>query len=159
MYQTFLIETNYQRVYNPGKTGNLETVLKLKVGAPVVITSNHSKRKYREDGLTNGARGFVHCIQTSKDDPEKVEVVWVIFNDPKVGRLYRADHYLLKEVFNPGHPLATPILPVRKKFKAKGGNVEYLCQKFSLSLAYALTAHKCQGLTLEEVIILEQIHH
>ena len=138
---------------NPGKTGNLETVLKLKVGAPVVITSNHSKRKYREDGLTNGARGFVHAIQTSNDDPEKVEVVWVIFNDPKVGRLYRADHYLLNEVFNPGHPLATPILPVRKNFKTKFGNVEYIRQNFSLSLAYAITAHKCQGLTLEEVII------
>ena len=43
---------------NPGKTGNLQTELKLKVGAPVVITSNHSKQKYREDGIVNGARGF-----------------------------------------------------------------------------------------------------
>ena len=35
---------------NPGKTGNLQTELKLKVGAPIVITSNHSKQKFREDG-------------------------------------------------------------------------------------------------------------
>ena len=28
---------------NPGKTGNLQTLLKLKVNAPVVITTNHSK--------------------------------------------------------------------------------------------------------------------
>ena len=33
---------------NPGLTGNLQDVLKIKVGAPIVITSNHSKQKYRE---------------------------------------------------------------------------------------------------------------
>ena len=42
---------------NAGKTGNLQTELKLKVGAPVVVTTNHSKQKYKEDGLMNGARG------------------------------------------------------------------------------------------------------
>ena len=31
---------------NPGKTGNLESQLKLKVGAPVLVTVNHSKQKY-----------------------------------------------------------------------------------------------------------------
>ena len=49
--------------------------------------------------------------------------------------------------------MATPILPVRKNFKLKFGNVEYQRQNFALSLAYAITAHKCQGETLEDVII------
>ena len=40
---------------NPGQTGNLQTELKLKVGAPVIITKNHSKQKFREDGIVNGA--------------------------------------------------------------------------------------------------------
>ena len=35
----------------------------------------------------------------------------------------------------------------------KFGNVEYQRQNFALSLAYAVTAHKCQGETLKEVII------
>ena len=35
----------------------------------------------------------------------------------------------------------------------KFGNVEYQRTNFALSLAYALTSHKCQGETLEEVII------
>ena len=50
MYQD---NQNYQKKLkdNPGKTGNLETELNLKVGAPVVITTNHSKQKYREDGI------------------------------------------------------------------------------------------------------------
>ena len=39
---------------NATKTGNLQTVLKLKLKAPVVVTINHSKRKYREDGIVNG---------------------------------------------------------------------------------------------------------
>ena len=49
--------------------------------------------------------------------------------------------------------MATPILPVRKNFKLNFGAVEYQRQNFALSLAYAITAHKCQGETLEEVII------
>jgi hypothetical protein len=53
---------------NPGETGNLETELKLKIGAPVVVTSNHSKQKFREDGIVNGARGYVQSISVSKDN-------------------------------------------------------------------------------------------
>ena len=40
-----------------------------------------------------------------------------------------------------------------KEKKFTHGNVEYQRSNFALSLAYALTAHKCQGETLEEVII------
>ena len=136
---------------NLNKTGNLPTTLKLKVGAPVVITSNHSKAKYREDGIVNGARGYVQAVQTSEDNSDKVEIIWVIFNNEKIGRLYRFENINLRQKFNPGHALATPIFPERKKFSH--GNVEYQRTNFALSLAYALTAHKCQGETLEEVII------
>ena len=48
---------------NPGKTGNLQVQLNLKVGAPVVVTSNNSKQKYHDDGIVNGARGFVQAVQ------------------------------------------------------------------------------------------------
>ena len=138
---------------NPSKTGNLEGDLKLKVGASVVITKNHSKQVYREDGIMNGARGFVQAIQTSKNDPEKVEVVWIVFQNENIGKRYRFEHMHLRQKFNPGHQNATPILPSRTKFKVKFGNVEYQRQNFALSLAYAITAHKCQGETLQEVII------
>ena len=36
---------------NPGKTGNIQTELRLTIGAPVLITSNHPKKKYKEDGI------------------------------------------------------------------------------------------------------------
>ena len=138
---------------NPGKTGNLQEDLRLKVGAPVVITKNHSKTKYKEDGIMNGARGFIQAIQTSTSNPEKVEVVWVIFNNEDIGKRYRFDYKHLRKSFNPGHENATPILPSRSNFKNKFGNIEYQRQNFALSLAYALTSHKCQGETLDEVII------
>ena len=60
---------------NPGKTGNLQTTLKLRIGAPIVITVNHAKRKYRDDGYINGARGYVQAVQVAKDDPNKVDIV------------------------------------------------------------------------------------
>ena len=96
---------------NPGKTGNLQAELKLRVGAPVVITSNHQKQKYREDGIVNGARGFVQAIQMSKENPQKVEIVWMVFNNEEVGKLYRFDNNNRRKDFDPGHKLATPILP------------------------------------------------
>ena len=115
---------------NLGKTGSLQSTLKVKVGAPVVITSNHDKQKYREDGIMNGARGYVQAVQTSKENPEKVDVIWIIFNNESVGRLYRFDHNHLRKSFNPGHQLSTPILPTRTNFKIKFGNVEYQRQTF-----------------------------
>ena len=138
---------------NPNKTGNLPDVLKIKVNAPVVITSNHRKAKFREDGLVNGARGYIQAIQVNRDSPDQVEIIWVIFNNEEIGRRYRFEHNYLRKNFNPGNPLATPILPERKSFSPKGSSVRYQRTQFPLSLAYALTAHKCQGETLEEVIV------
>ena len=138
---------------NPGKTGNLSTQIQLREGAPVIITVNHPKKKYKEDGIINGARGFVQSIQTTKTDPEKVEIVWVVFNKETVGKLYRFEHRHLRKGYDPGHPRATPILPERKTFKEKYGNIEYQRTNFPLALAYAMTSHKCQGETLELVII------
>ena len=136
---------------NPGKTANLQNQLRLRKGAPVFITSNHPKRKYKEDGLCNGARGYVQSLQVSPSNPDKVDIVWVVFNNPNVGKLYRFEMKHLREKYNPGHHLACPILPERKTFSY--GNIEHQRTNFPLSLAYSMTAHKCQGDTLDKVII------
>ena len=125
----------------------------MRVGCPVVITANHSKQKFREDGIVNGCRGFVQAIQCSIENPEKVDIVWVVFHDQSVGRRYRFEHSHLRKHFNPGHKYATPILPSRRTFKTNYGNDEYQLQNFPLTLSYAVTAHKSQGETLNEVII------
>ena len=61
--------------------------LKLKVGIPVVVTSNHSKQKYKEDGIIIGAREFAQAIQTSVHNPEKVDVVWIVFKNENIKQL------------------------------------------------------------------------
>ena len=132
---------------NLGKTGNLPTILKVKVGAPVVVTSNHKKRKFKEDGIVNGARGYVQAVQTDPEDRDKVEVIWVVFHEEKIGRRYRGEHYHLRANFDPGHPLATPILPERSTFPGgKRGGVKFQRTNFPLSLAFCITSHKCQVL-------------
>ena len=135
------------------KMGSLPRKLILKAGAPIVVTSNHAKGKYRDDGIMNGARGYVQAIQMSKDKREDVEAVWVVFNNENIGKLYRMEHNHMRQDFKPGHPLAMPILPERKKYTPRGGNIQYQRTNFPLSLAYAITAHKCQGETLKYVII------
>jgi hypothetical protein len=135
------------------QTGGLEKKLKLKVGAPIVITSNHQTAKYKEDGIVNGARGYIDSLQTTKDNPENIEVVWVVFKDKNVGRLLRYDYRGLKKKHRPNDDNAVPIIKQKKSFTIQNGEVRFQRFQFPLTLAYAITAYKCQGDTLEEVII------
>ena len=136
------------------QTGQLPPKLVIKKGAPIVITSNHSKAVYKEDGIMNGARGYIAHIQTHDDDPEDVEIIWIIFNNKENGAKYRADHRHLRGNQQLDE-FATPILPIKKRFKIKMGNVEYQRKQFSITLAYALTAHKCQGETFDGGVIVD----
>ena len=133
--------------------GQLSASLLLKKHAPVVITSNHSEAKYRQDGVNNGARGYVDSIQTNPDDPNMVDVVWVVFNDKKIGQKLRQDKQCLLKQHKPESELAVPIEKLKKEFRPGSGNIAYQRSQFPLTLAYALTSHKCQGQTLDEVII------
>ena len=134
------------------RTGQLPTKLFLREGAPVMITSNHSKSKYKNDGIVNGARGYIDSIQASSTDPDVAEVVWIRFHDDKIGQLLRIDSVSLLKNFKPNDSLSVPITKQKKPFKTTG-NVEYLRDQFPLTLCYAVTAHKSQGQTLEEVLI------
>ena len=134
------------------RTGQLPTKIRFKEGAPVMITSNHIISKYKNNGIVNGARGYIDSIQPSSSDPDVAEVVWVRFNDDKIGQLLRIDSVALLKNHKPNDPLSVPIKRQKKPFSIKG-NTEYLRDQFPLTLCYALTAHKSQGATLEEVLI------
>ena len=131
------------------RTGQLPTNLKIKAGAPCMITSNHPKNKYKMNGIVNGARGFIDSIQMSKDDPDIPEVVWVRFNDDNIGQLLRKDSIELLKNHTPNDKLAVPIEKQKKRFQMTG-HTEYLRDQFALTLSYSVTTHKSQGATLEE---------
>ena len=125
------------------QTGSLPGQLFIKVGAPVVITSNHRNKRWKEDGIMNGARGYIDHIDVSEDNPEEVTVIWVVFKNREHGAKYRkAPEHLKLRNFRDLHEDATPILPTKKTFKVKTGNVEYQRKQFALSLGYAVTVHK-----------------
>ena len=127
--------------------------MRLKVGAPVLITSNHHKKKYKEDGIVNGARGYVDSIQYSSSKNSEAEVIWVVFKNQTVGRLLRLDLSHLKKNHQPRNKDAVPILKQKKNFTINKGEVRYQRCQFPMTLAYAITSYKCQGDTLDEVII------
>ena len=66
------------------QTGGLEKRLTVKKNAPIVITSNHHIAKYKEDGIVNGARGYIDSIQVSRQNKEEVEAIWIVFKDKNV---------------------------------------------------------------------------
>ena len=135
------------------QTGGLEQKLLIKKNAPIVLTSNHHIAKYKEDGIVNGARAYIDSIQVSKKDKDVVEVIWVVFKDQTVGRLLRYEYNHLKKMHKPIHDDAVPILKQKKNFTINKGEVRFQREQFPLTLAYAITAYKCQGETLDEVII------
>ena len=135
------------------QTGGLESTIFLKNDAPVVITSNHPQSKFKEDGIVNGARGYVDSVQVSKTEPEKIDVIWVTFKDKNIGKLLRYEYRNLKKMHKPNDENAVPILRQKKGFTTHNGEIKFQRHQFPLTLSYAITSYKCQGDTLEEVII------
>ena len=131
--------------------GQLEHVVKLKKGAPVMLTSNHQEQRYKNNGIVNGSRGYVDSFQVSKTNPDKVEIIWVCFLDEKTGQLLRDDNKALLKHHKPNNPMAVPIRTQKKQFSYL--NYKFLREQFPVTLCYAITSHKSQGQTLEEVII------
>ena len=52
-----------------------------------MITTNHENKKYKNNGIVNGSRGYIDSIQTMIGNPDVAEVIWVRFNDDKTGQL------------------------------------------------------------------------
>ena len=141
--------------FNTTNGGMMKNLI-IREGAPVMITTNHQVAQFKEDGLTNGAFGYIDFIQVSDKNPEVVEIIWVVFRDKRVGKKHykAAKRKLRKEEFaHLIHEDALPILPSTKEFKVKQGNVHYMRKQFALTLAYAMTAHKSQGASKDKVIV------
>ena len=106
-----------------------------------MVTSNHPQKKYKENGIVNGARGFIDSIQTSKEHEDIVEVIWVKFSDPNIGQLLRNDNKELLRIHKPNDPLAVPFKRQKKSFNIRG-NANRVREQFPITLCYAISAHK-----------------
>lgn len=108
------------------------------IGAQVMLTWN----LWIESGLANGSIGLV------------TDIIWDTGLDPFTAMpsvlLVRFDEYYGPEFSNCG-PKIVPIYPVTRSFDFKG--VACSRTQFPLRLAYAITVHKSQGLTLNKVVL------
>lgn len=127
------------------QTGYIPMKLEVKINAPVMLTQNHANKKIREDGISNGNRGFVSRIDFSKKPGEEnmIEVIWVEFYD-KSGLLHKQEMKRKRGLHNPD-PYAVPILPISQTFTFEKNRVKYKRTGFPLILGFCHTAHKIQA--------------
>ena len=128
----------------PSSTGNLRKELKIKIGARVMITTNIDV----SDSLTNGVMGMV--VNIVKDAEEvNVKVILVEFDNSDVGQNARNQSLYKKMNGN-----AVPIVPYQASFQINSSSSCTVSRlQFPLKLSWAVTTHKCQGLTLNEIVV------
>ena len=113
--------------------------LKLKIGARVMLRYN----VHTADRLTNGACGIVKGFEWSRGDKPEIKKVLVQFDDQKAGLRRR----------NRECPEVTEISRVSfeyqlgKKHRHHAATAKVV--QFPITLAWAITAHKCQGMTIK----------
>ena len=113
--------------------GGLEAVVCLATSACVMLTSN----LWVDVGLINGAMGTVQAICYRTGGPPDLPIAVMV----------RFDSYS-----GPTFPDGTvPITPLRRCWSSSGGQCSRL--QVPLKLAWAVTIHKSQGLTLDKVVI------
>ena len=127
-------------------TAFVET-LELKIGAKVMLRHNVATK----DGLINGAIGYVVGFEYQGEGNNTVKTIFVEFEDERVGKEARENSMPL--LMRHGFPKATPITKVSFEYsvgkKKKDHAAKAKVIQFPLNLAWAINAHKCQGITIK----------
>ena len=113
--------------------GGLEAVICLARSARVMLTSNF----WVDVGLVNGAMGTIHAICYRSGGPPDLPISVMVHFDNYSGPTL--------------HNGTVPITPLRRTWSSSGGHCSRL--QLPLKLAWAVTIHKSQGLTLDNVVI------
>ena len=129
----------------PQHTGNMRKILDLKVGARVMLTINIDV----SDGLTNGAMGTVANIITEEITGE-MKTILVGFDNDNVG----CEAKYMSLYTNINHN-AVPIEKVQVTFPVNRAkqSLQATRNQFPFTLAWAVPIHKCQGLTLPQIVV------
>ena len=97
------------------------------------------------DGLTNDAMGTVTNVLIDQTTG-KISVILVAFDNEHVGQEAR-----YTSVYSSKNQNAVPIHQTQATFHAdKKASFQATSIQFPLTLAWAVTIHKCQGLTMPE---------
>ncbi|XP_063049297.1 uncharacterized protein LOC134443443 [Engraulis encrasicolus] len=108
------------------------------IGARILLLKNLNV----QDGLTNGAAGVIVNIIDGDDDNDLPKAIYVEFDDPNVGRIQRAQSNRQSE--------RSTELQVQEDQISNNGGVR---RQYPIGLAWAVTVHKCQGLTVERAFV------
>ena len=129
------------------ETGGLDYHILIKEGCRVMLTTNIDIA----DRLINGQMGTVIKIGLN-EKTQKPNIVYIKFDDSDAGKNAVTKH---SNSFARDNNVV-PIKPVLTKIKIRPGkpsSPEIQRTQFPLTLAYACTVHKVQGLTLKKVVI------
>ena len=113
--------------------GGLEAVICLARSARVMLTSN----LWVDVGLVNGAMGTIRAICYRSGGPPDLPISVMVHFDNYSGPTL--------------HDGTVPITPLRRTWSSSRGQCSRL--QLPLKLAWAVTIHKSQGLTLDKVVI------
>lgn len=130
------------------EAGGLEPNLELSIGCKLMLLENF----WTERGIVNGTQCWLYDIvwpagaEVNKEDPDQplcllVAVLRASYNGPFVA----AGHVRGQEV------LIVPVYRSRREW-FKSGAIRYR-EQFPVRLAYAITIHKAQGMTVPKVVV------
>ena len=127
------------------KTGQLMKSLTVVVGMIVVHTANVDV----DDGLTNGATGVVKHIDFRMEGTNRPSIIWVLFDDLRVGRTTREKY---RKLYNSRiHTDWTPVFDVQRTFIVNYKTYQRI--QFPLTPASGKSVWKAEGATVDRVVV------
>jgi DNA replication protein DnaC len=134
------------------ETGGLDQEITMKEGARVMLTTNIDIA----DRLINGQMGTVIRIAVNENN-NRPTTIFVKFDDEKAGNISinKATNSFTRQ------NRLVPIVPLLVRIKVRPGkpsSPEIQRIQFPISLAWACTVHKVQGLTVSNIVISFDLH-
>ncbi|GFW52988.1 ATP-dependent DNA helicase [Trichonephila clavipes] len=141
------------RKFDRDKMGNLESVIKFKVGAKYMLTYNIDTA----DGLVNGAVGQLkkleYCFIKGSNNQE-VKRIWLEFSNPNDIGKEKRKQCIRYTIQNKMSLLWTSIERVKKVVhRSNNDAISVTRNQFPVILAEAMTIHKSQGATFQDAAV------